>query len=51
MLIKTWTLKEFARHAKKYWPRECEDHELPTHGCIQAVERWLERVSGPAEDS
>jgi hypothetical protein len=41
MKIKAWSLKEFARHARKYWPQACKDHELPTSGCIQAVEQWL----------
>jgi hypothetical protein len=41
MEIKTWTLEEFARHAREYWPQACKAHELPTHGCMPAVERWL----------
>jgi hypothetical protein len=42
MLIKNWSLKEFARHALVYWPQECKDHELPTRGCMPAVKAWLE---------
>jgi hypothetical protein len=41
MRIKDWSLKEFARHARKYWPQACKDHALPTHGCMPAVARWL----------
>jgi len=41
MEIRAWTLEEFARHAREYWPQACKDHELPTHGCMSAVERWL----------
>jgi hypothetical protein len=41
MEIKDWTLKEFRRHAREYWPQACKAHALPTSGCIQAVERWL----------
>jgi hypothetical protein len=41
MEIEDWTLKEFRRHAKKYWPKACEDHELPIHGCMPAVKDWL----------
>jgi len=42
MLIKGWTLEEFARHAKKYWPKDCKAHPLPTEGCMPAVRDWLE---------
>jgi hypothetical protein len=41
MKIKNWTLEEFARHAKKYWPKACKAHPLPTEGCMPAVEQWL----------
>jgi hypothetical protein len=41
MEIEDWTLEEFARHAREYWPQECEDHELPTKGCMPAVKDWL----------
>jgi hypothetical protein len=41
MLIKAWTLREFARHALEYWPQACKDHELPIHGCMPAVKDWL----------
>jgi hypothetical protein len=42
MEIKDWTLEEFARHAKKYWPKACKSHPLPTEGCMPAVKAWLE---------
>jgi hypothetical protein len=42
MKIKAWTLEEFARHAKKYWPKACKAHPLPTEGCMPAVRSWLE---------
>jgi hypothetical protein len=41
MKIKDWTLEEFARHAREYWPQACKAHALPTKGCMPAVERWL----------
>jgi hypothetical protein len=41
MRIKNWSLKEFARHARKYWPQACKEHKLPTEGCMPAVEDWL----------
>jgi hypothetical protein len=42
MLIKDWTLKEFRRHAREYWPQACKAHKLPTKGCMPAVKAWLE---------
>jgi hypothetical protein len=42
MEIKDWTLKEFRRHAREYWPQACKDHKLPTRGCMPAVKDWLE---------
>jgi hypothetical protein len=42
MEIEDWTLEEFARHAREYWPQACKAHPLPTEGCMPAVEDWLE---------
>jgi hypothetical protein len=42
MKIEAWTLKEFSKHAREYWPQACKTHELPTSGCMPAVKAWLE---------
>jgi hypothetical protein len=46
MQIKTWSLKEFCRHARAYWPRACRQRKLPKEGHMLAARQWLDATVG-----